>query len=164
MAQAIAEYKPVKVESPLFVHGISMFGREQDEYATNLTAHALIQLERGRADAGAHELARKMIGLALNLSPRNDYAGPANKILAEGGRPKRLRPEHGRVVFARLLLTRAKILSESGVAKDARLARYFLALSATLVPDDGEAKQLYSEDIKHSGAVDWETITGGLVQ
>lgn len=153
-------YEEVQVESPVFLRGLSMFGREQDEYATNLTAHALIQLQQRGGDVKSWAIARKMIALALNLSPRNDHASAANKKLAQGQWPKRVNPDNESKVFARLLLTRSKILSESGAAKDGMLARYFLELSVVLDPEDGEATRLHNEDVRNNGVLDWALITG----
>lgn len=136
-----------------------MLDSERDEYATNLASLAGNQVAISKASADALVTARQMIGLALQLSPRNKKALVLNFQFTKGMIPETAVTNYSPQVFARLLLTRGQLLKKQGGDQDTLLARYFLQLAATLDPRNDDA--VYASEVSRldQGALDWSVIT-----
>ncbi|MDP0492426.1 MAG: hypothetical protein Q7Q71_15365 [Verrucomicrobiota bacterium JB023] len=152
-------YKPLELTESLFAPS-SMLAQERDDYASNL---ARVAIEKANADQSDESLfeARKLLALALQLSPRNRTANVANHQMGRGILPERKEADYSDAVFARLLLTRAKLLKESGEPVDALLAQCFTEVAASLDPRNEDAVYRFEMLRLDGGEVDWDHLMGG---
>ncbi|MGD7652522.1 MAG: hypothetical protein ACQCXQ_04850, partial [Verrucomicrobiales bacterium] len=134
---------------------------ERNEYATNLAALAVNRVVEGKASAASLEEARRMIALALQLSPRNKRAVVANFQLGKGIVPEKVEENYGRVSFSRLLLMRAQLLEKDATEENVRLARLFVNLAAAL--DSRNEDAVYASELHRldHGEVDWSGVMVG---
>ncbi len=153
-------YKVPKVMDALFVQGITMLGSEQDDYASNLTAYGLSFILNESESVSAMEHSRRVLALALHLSPRNKKAVVANYQLSKGYLPKPISCDYSHKVFARLLVTRGQLLSEAGGEKNELLARAFVTLAAEMDPLNEEAVFAAEMNRIDHGKFDWSLLTG----
>ncbi len=153
-------WDPPKVEKNLFTPELGMLDSEREEYATNLATHAVNQLAANKTSAASLADARRMIALALHLSPRNKRALVANYQLSKGILPAPAEGNYSPQVFARLLLTRGQLLEKQGGDENKRLARMFIHLAAGMDPKNEDA--VYASEVHRldHGAVDWSAVTG----
>lgn len=154
-------YQGLEVRKSIF-GDFSMMRKERDDYATTLT---LLALEDARADPGdvakMNEV-RGLIALALHLSPRNRTAVIANHQLERGLMPEKKEADYSRSVFARLLLTRGKLLKDQKTKSDQFVGRCFVQLAAELDLRNEEA--VYGSEIQKIDGVevDWSIFTDGV--
>lgn len=153
------QWTPPKVTRSMFTTELGMLDAERDEYATNLATLAVNQVVAAKASAPSLADARRMLGLALQLSPRNKRAVVVNFQLAKGILPEVTDANYSAQVFARLILTRGNLLEKQGGDENKRLARYFVQLAASLDPKNEDA--VYASEVQRldHGAVDWNAIT-----
>lgn len=153
------EYKKPVIDQRLFGAGLSMVGNERDEYASNLAAYAVKILRDSGGDQGSLDLARRIFGLALHLSPRNKKCIVANAQLARGILPAPIAGDYDPEVFARLLLTRGQLLEKREGASNAMLARYLIELAGTIDPRNEDA--VYESEIRRidHGELSWGKLT-----
>jgi hypothetical protein len=152
-------WNPPKVAHSLFTRELGLLDSERDEYATNLSSQAVNQVVAAKASAESLADARRMIALALHLSPRNKRAIVANFQLGKGLLPEVSEGNYSPQVFARLLLTRGQLLAKQEGAENERLARLFLHLASALDPKNEEAVYASELDRLDHGPLDWAAVT-----
>jgi hypothetical protein len=148
-----------KVVASIFTRDLVMLDSERDEYATNLATMAINNVVAAKASPASLTNARRMIALALQLSPRNKRAVIANFQLSKGVLPDPIESNYSQSVFARLLLTRGQLLEKQESPENQRLARYFIQLAAEMDPKNEDA--VYASEVQRldHGAVDWASVT-----
>ena len=152
-------WNPPKVTQSVFTPDLGMLDAEREEYATNLAAQAATQVVAAKASPQSLADARRMLALALHLSPRNKRALVVNFQLAHGLLPEGAAASYSPQVFARLLLSRGQLLEKQGGEENKLLARLFVHLAAGLDPKNEDA--VYSSEVHRldHGAVDWSALT-----
>jgi hypothetical protein len=165
-AQEVAKpfvWSAPKVEKSIFTQELGMLDSEREDYATNLAAVAANQLISAKASPPSLTDARRMIALALQLSPRNKRAVVLSFQLTKGLLPEAVESNYSPQVFGRLILTRGQLLAKQGGAENQKLARYFIQLAADLDPKNEDA--VYASEVQRldHGTVDWTVITDGTV-
>lgn len=164
MAEPVEEIsKGISYESLVVKRSVfgdfSMLAQERDEYATTLTRFALETAHADPTDEKTMSEVRRLIGFALNLSPRNRTAVVSNHQLGRGIFPEKKEADYSRSVFARLLLTRGRLLKEQKGAGDQFVGKCFIELAAELDPRNEDAvyeSELQKLDTKE---VDWSVFT-----
>ncbi len=157
------KYTEPMINLRLFGDDLSMVNNERDEYATNLAAYAVKVILESSADQESLDGARRLLGLALHLSPRNKKCVVINAQLKRGVLPKKVVADYDFHVFARLLLTRGQLLERQKAGVNRQLARYFIELSASIDPRNEDA--VYEAEIRRvdHGSIDWRQITDAKV-
>lgn len=152
-------WTPLKVRQSIFKKDLGMLDAEREDYATNLATHAGNAVAEAKASQAALADARKLIALALQLSPRNKRAVVLNFQLGKGMLPEVADATYSPQVFARLILTRGQLLEKQGGAENEILARYFIQLAAELDAKNEDA--VYASEVQRldHGPVDWAAIT-----
>ncbi len=152
-------WNPPQVERSIFKRDLGMLDTEREEYATNLANLAANAVAAARASPASLASARRMLALALQLSPRNKRAVVVNFQLGKGILPEKTETQYSAQVFARLLLTRGQLLEKQGGDDNLMLARYFIRLAAELDPKNEDA--VYASEVQRLdlGDVDWSAIT-----
>lgn len=148
-----------KVAVSVFTRDLGMLDSEREEYATNLATLAANRVVSSKATASALADARRILALALQLSPRNKRAVVVNFQLTKGLLPEVTDGAYSPQVFARLILTRGQLLTKQGGEENQKLARYFIQLAAELDPKNDDA--VYASELQRldHGALDWTPIT-----
>ena len=143
----------------VFTHDLGMLDSEREEYATNLAGLAVNQIVTAKATPAALADGRRMIALALHLSPRNKRALVANFQLSKGVLPDVSETAYSPQVFARLLLARGQLLEKQGGDENRSLARMFVQLAAGMDPKNEDA--IYVSEVQRldHGDIDWSVIT-----
>jgi hypothetical protein len=149
----------LRVERSIFKRDLGMLDTEREEYATNLANLAANAVAAAKASPASLADARRMLALALQLSPRNRRAVVVNFQLGKGILPETADTEYSAQVFARLLLSRGQLLEKQGGEDNLELARYFLRLAAELDPKNEDA--VYASEVQRLdlGEVDWSAVT-----
>ncbi|RYD20176.1 MAG: hypothetical protein EOP88_16085 [Verrucomicrobiaceae bacterium] len=149
----------IKVEKSGFTAGLGMLDSEREEYATTLSTLAGNRVASAKASPASLTEARKMISLALQLSPRNKRTIVVNFQLAKGVLPDPVESNYSAQVFARLILTRGQLLTKQGGVENLKLARYFTQLAAEMDPKNEDA--VYASEVQRldQGAPDWAALT-----
>jgi len=153
------KYKRPTINPRLLGEDLSMVGKERDEYATNLTALAVKIVKNQKGSQESLNEARKLLGLALHLSPRNRKSLIVNGQLAKGVMPEVVVADYNTEVFSKLLLARGLLLAEAHGASNSLLSRYFITLAATMNPRNEDA--VYEAEmlrIDH-GDLSWSAVT-----
>lgn len=154
-AQEQTDWKPVTAAKGGFANDLAMLDSERDEYATYLANHSVVWKQAG----GDTRTARRMISLALHLSPRNKRAVVVNYQLSRGITPENSAgTELGAPALARLLLMRGRLLEKQEGGVNAQVSRWFVALAAELDPKNEDA--VYASEIRRidGGEVDWKPL------
>lgn len=148
-----------KVVGSVFTEDLGMLDSEREEYATNLAVQVSNQVAAAKASPASLADARRMLALALQLSPRNKRAVVVNFQLAKGILPDAVESGYSPPVWARLMLTRGQLLIKQGGDENQRLARFFIQLAAETDPKNEDA--VYASEVQRldHGAVDWASIT-----
>ncbi len=154
-------WDPPKAATPVFSPELGMLDTERDEYATNLAILSANSVAQAKASVASLGDARRMLGLALQLSPRNKRAVIVSFQLAKGLLPTVSDSLYEPKVFARLILTRGQLLEKTEVDENKRLARYFIQLAAELDPKNEDA--VYASEMQRldHGPADWAALTDG---
>ena len=147
------------VTKTLFTQDLGMLDSEREEYATNLSILATNQIVKAKGSPQSLVDARRLLGLALHLSPRNKRALVTNYQLTKGMLPEVIEGNYSPQVFARLLLSRGQLLEKQGGDENKRLARYFIHLAANLDPKNEDAVYICEIQRLDRGEVDWSTVT-----
>jgi hypothetical protein len=150
-----------RVEKSVFSHELGLLDSEREDYATNLATVASNRIATAKASPASLADGRRMIALALQLSPRNKRALVVNFQLAKGVLPELTESNYSPQVFARLILTRGQLLAKQGGGENQKLARYFLQIAAEMDPKNEEA--VYASEVQRldHGAVDWAALADG---
>lgn len=148
-----------KVVTSVFSLDVGMLDSERDEYATNLAVFASNSVVSTKATGESLKAARRILALALQLSPRNKRAVVVNFQLSKGVLPELIESNYSPQVLARLLLTRGQLLDKQGGGENKRLARYFIQLAAEMDPKNEDA--VYASELQRldHGALDWSLVT-----
>lgn len=154
-------WDPPKVAKSVFTHDLGMLDSEREEYATNLAGLAVNQIVAAKATPASMMDARRMIALALHLSPRNKRALVANFQLSKGVLPEVSETDYSPQVFARLLLARGQLLEKQGGDENRSLARMFVQLAAGMDPKNEDAIYVCEVQRLDHGDIDWSVITDG---
>lgn len=154
------EWEALKAETVAFTQALGMLDAERDEYATNLAIAAANGVADAKASAESLSGARRMIGLALQLSRRNKRAVIVNFQLAKGVLPEPIESTYSPAALARLLLARGQLLAKQDGEENQKLSRYFIQLSAELDPRNPDT--VYASEVQRldNGPVDWTPATG----
>lgn len=152
-------WDPPKVVESVFTQDVGMLDSERDEYATNLAVFASNSVVAAKASVASLADARRILALALQLSPRNKRAVVVSFQLSKGLLPAVVEGNYSPQVLARLLLTRGQLLTKEGGAENKRLARYFIQLAAEMDPKNEDA--VYASEVQRldHGALDWSPVT-----
>jgi hypothetical protein len=148
-----------KVVTSVFSQEVGMLDSERDEYATNLAVYASNSLLAAKASDASLQMARRVLALALQLSPRNKRAVVVNFQLSKGMLPELIESNYSPQVLARLLVTRGQLLDKQGGGENKRLARYFIQLAAEMDPKNEDA--VYASEVQRldHGVPDWSLVT-----
>jgi hypothetical protein len=154
-------WDPPKAATLGFSRDLGMLDPEREDYATNLAILSANKVAQAKASVASLSDARRMLGLALQLSPRNKRAVIVNFQLSKGLLPELSDALYEPKVFARLMLTRGNLLEKTELEENKRLARYFIQLAAELDPKNEDA--VYASEMQRLdyGAADWAAITDG---
>jgi hypothetical protein len=154
-------WEPLKVVKSSFTRDLGMLDSEREEYATTLATLAVNQLVEAKASVPSLAEARRMLLLALHLSPRNKRAVVVNFQLSKGILPETSEGNYSPQVFARLLLTRGQLLEKQGGDENTRLARMFIQLASGLDAKNEDA--VYASEVHRldHGPVDWSSLANG---
>ena len=158
------EYKSPTIKRLLFGEELSMVNNERDDYATNLAALAVKGVQQHKGSQASLDAARRLLGLALHLSPRNRKSLIVNKQLTEGLIPKSVAADYDPEVFAQLLLARGQLLEEKKGKPNALLSRYFIDLAASINPRNEDA--VYESEIRRidHGDLSWSEMTDPILK
>ena len=153
------KYKEPTINRRLFSEGLNMLDSERDEYATNITAYAVMCIRDKKRNQATFDLARKLIGLALHLSPRNKKSLIVNRQLAKGIIPNPVVSDYTPDVFSKILLARGQLLEKQKGPTNALVARYFIELASLIDPRNEDA--IYESEIRRidHGDLSWKKIT-----
>ena len=146
-------------ERPVFGQKLSMLDQERAEYAENLSKYAANLVRTRKASEESLLQARRLLAVALHLSPRSKDALVVNFQLQKGLLPAEKQTDYSPEVLARLLLTRAQLLSKQNSEGDKLLARCFVELAAFIDPRNEDAVYAYQIQTIDHGEVDWKQVT-----
>lgn len=148
-----------RVAQSMFTPDLGMLDSERDEYAANLAQHAANRVAAEKASPASLAEARRMLGLALQLSPRNKKALVTGFQLAKGVVPEAADGAYSPQAFARLLYSRGQLLEKQGGAENGKLARMFIQLAAAMDPRNEDA--VYASEVHRldHGEIDWSAVT-----
>ncbi|MBT8036769.1 MAG: hypothetical protein KJO21_04415 [Verrucomicrobiae bacterium] len=157
-------YREPTINKRMFGDDLAMVNNERDEYATNLAAYAMKIILDSSGSQNSLDTARRLLGLALHLSPRNKKCVVINAQLKRGLMPGKVVADYDSHVFARLLLTRGQLLEKNKAPVNRQLARYFIALSASIDPRNEDA--VYEDELRRidHGKINWSTLTDAQVR
>lgn len=152
-------WDPVKITQSMFTQELGMLDSEREEYATNLAQLAASRVASEKASPASLTDARRMLALALHLSPRNKKALVTCFQLGKGMVPEAADGAYSPQAFARLLFSRGSLLEKQGGAENGKLARMFIQLAATMDPRNEDA--VYASEVHRldHGEIDWSAIT-----
>ncbi|QTN31717.1 hypothetical protein HZ994_05050 [Akkermansiaceae bacterium] len=153
------DWQPLEIKVSAFSPELVMLNTERDEYATNLAAYAANRIVAEKASAASTGQARRIIALALHLSPRNRQAVVTQFQLAKGIMPEKTEADYSPQVLARLLLTRGQLLLQQAEGENTLLGHFLITLAAEIDPHNEDA--VYASElirIDH-GTPDWKTLT-----
>jgi len=149
----------IRVEGRTFSPELGMMNSERDEYATHFANLASNRVAEGEASPAALEQARRLLCMALHLSPRNKRSVIVNFQLSQGILPKKVRPDFGQEAMAKLIFARAGLLEKQGGEENQLAARLFTSLAAQLDPKNEDA--VYASEVQRldHGELDWSILT-----
>lgn len=153
-----------EVAVSIFTQELQMLDTERDDLSTQLAAAASNRVTQAQASPDALRQARRLLALALHLSPRNKRAVIVNFQLAKGVLPPPAESRYTPQAFSRLLLTRGQLLITQGGEQNRKLSRYFIQLSAELDPKNDDA--VYASELQRldHGPTDWASLTDSKPQ
>ncbi len=154
------EYQPPLVQKVIFDDSV-MLAQERRNYATNLATYAANLVSSKRASEESLASARRILALAFHLERRNKQAMVVNFQLREGVMPEVKKGDYNPLTFARLLMTRARLLlkDNNDNENEILLARCFIELAAHIDPRNEDAVFEYENQRIDSGELDWRILT-----
>lgn len=153
------KWEPLNIRFSQFSPNLVMLNSERNEYAGNLATYAANEISKNGASIESLTRARRILGLALQLSPRNKQAIVTQFQLGKGIVPEKADTDYSPLVLARLLLTRGQLLLQQPEGENTLLARYLISLAAEIDPRNEDA--VYASElirIDH-GTPDWKALT-----
>jgi len=158
-AAGAGDYKPPIVEVVAFDYDkLALMEVEREKTATNLAAFVVNGLDK-KPSARQIENARRLIGLALHLNPKNRTALVANFQLNRDVTPKKVQADYKPEVFSTLLMERAKSLRKNGDSENTKLAGYLLFAAVEMDPGNESAVYEYELYRIEVGEPNWKAIT-----
>lgn len=153
------EWEPLEIKESVFSRDLVMLDTERDEYATNLAAYAANEIAANGASLASIGEGRRILALAMHLSPRNKQALVTQFQLSKGLIPEKAVGDYSPQVFARLLLSRGQLLLQQPEGENGMLARYLISLAAEIDPRNEDA--VYASELIRLdfGAMDWGKLT-----
>ncbi|WP_193214544.1 hypothetical protein [Luteolibacter marinus] len=153
------EWKPPHTGAGAFTDKLGMLEREREEYANGLAAYASNRVAAAKASVASLGEARRLVALALHLSPRNRKALVLNFQLSRGVLPEAVPGDYRPEVLAGLLFTRGQVLKQQGGSENQLAARVFTELAAEIDPKNDDA--VYASELLRldQGLVDWKELT-----
>ncbi len=148
----------IRAEGRTFSPELVMLDSEREQYATNFANLAASRVTAAKASVASLEQARKLVSLALHLSPRNKRAVIVNFQLSEGTLPEPVAADFSPDAMSRLIFTRATLLLKQDGEENKIVARMFTQLAAQLDPKNEEA--VYASEVQRldHGEVDWSVL------
>ncbi len=153
------EWEPLKVVESAFSRKAAIMDAEREQYATTLTGLAIKEIRDSNGSKKSLGKARKLMALALHLSPRNKPAVIANAQLSKGSIPKEIELEYPKAGFARVLLARSGLLEKQPGDENKLLARYMAGVAVDLDPENEDAIYLSEVHRLDHGELDWSKLT-----
>jgi hypothetical protein len=152
-------WEPIKAEGKTFTRQLGMLDSEREEYATSFANYAANRVAAAKATPASLEEARRLISLALHLSPRNKRAVILNFQLSQGTVPEAVAVDFSPETLSRLIATRAGILAKQPGDENLLVARMFMQLAARIDPRNEDA--VYASEVQRldHGPVDWAALT-----
>ncbi|HVJ45687.1 MAG TPA: hypothetical protein VM511_04830 [Luteolibacter sp.] len=152
-------WAPIRAEGRTFSPELGMLDSEREQYATNFANLAVNRVAAAKATPASLEQARKLVSLALHLSPRNKRAVIVNFQFSQGTLPEPVAVDFSADAMARLLFTRAALLLKQEGQENQIVARMFTQLAAQLDPKNEEA--VYASEVQRldHGEIDWSVLT-----
>lgn len=153
------QWKEPKIGAGIFTDDLGMLDREREEYANSLAGYASNRVAEAKASAASLTDARRLVALAMHLSPRNRKALVLNFQLSRGVLPEVVPGDYKPDVLARLLFTRSELLKKQGGPENTLLSRIFIELSAEMDPKNDDA--VYAAELQRldHGNVNWNALT-----
>lgn len=158
------QWTPLKIQASAFSADLGLLDAERDAYATNLADCAALGIAQAKASQESLDQARRLLSLALNLSPRNRRAIVVNYQLSKGVVPDAAKGDFSPPTMARLLISRGQILAKSPSQENRLLARMFCQLAADLDPKNEDAVYASEVDRLDHGNLDWTFLTRPLAE
>ncbi len=152
-------WTPPKVGNGMFTNDLGMLDSERNDYSTNLATYATNRVLTAKASPASLDEARRVLALALHLSPRNKKALVVTFQLGKGVLPEAAESEYSPQSLARLLLSRGQLLEKQPGSENVQLSRIFVELAASLDPKNEDA--VYASEVQRldHGSVNWNEIT-----
>jgi len=152
-------WTPPKVGNGMFTNDLGMLDSERNDYSTNLATYATNHVLAAKASPASLEEARRVLALALHLSPRNKKALVVTFQLGKGILPEAAESEYSPQSLARLLLSRGQLLEKQPGAENVQLSRMFIELAAGMDPKNEDA--VYASEVQRldHGSVNWNDVT-----
>ena len=138
MADDSTSYVPPVVEARAFdFDKVRLLDVERKKFATNLAGYVVNDMNARHTNAKSKrklDNARKLIGLALQLDPRNRVALVANYQLKRGVVPKTVEVDYQAASLSRLLLAKAELMTKTGDSQNLSLAGFLPCSSSSPKP------------------------------
>ena len=151
-------WKPLTIQKSIFTEQVGLLDTEREDYAGQLAAYAGECITREKGSQEALTQGRKVLALALQLSPRNKQAMVLNFQLAKGILPEAESSDMGTEALAKLLFARAEQLKKQSGEENQLLARIFTQLAAEMDPKNVDV--VYASEINRLdfGPIDWNAL------
>jgi hypothetical protein len=154
------DFRPPVTEVAAFGGELTMLPQERADYSKNLARYGANLIKRKKASAESLALGRRLLAVALHLSPRSREALVVTYQLQTGVMPKEEKKmDYSAAVFARLLLSRADLLGKQEAKGDQLLARCFVELAAVIDPRNEDAVYAFQIQTLDHGELDWTQVT-----
>ena len=151
--------EPIVTKALFAGEEIAILAVDRDKLATNIAAFVVNSIKPdGKAEA--LDTAKRLIGLALHLNPRNRIAVVANFQFKKGLAPKKVEPDYSPVTLAEVLQNRAVLLARRGGDLNLMLAGYMLAAAVDIDPRNESAIYELEMYRKAVAEIDWTPIVG----
>lgn len=154
------KYTEPEVKEARFDKGtVNLLKVDRDKLASSVAAY-VVSSTKESPDAIALDTARRLLGFALHLSPRNRDAVIANFQFKKGLPRRKIQPEYSPVTLAEVLQSRATFLIKNGGDLNVSLAGYMLSVAVQVDSTNETAiyeLEMYRKDI---GAIDWSSLVG----
>ena len=138
---------------------VNLLKVDRDKLASSVAAYVANSGKDG-TNGSDLDTARRLLGVALHLSPRNRDAVIANFQFKKGLPRKKIQPEYSPVTLAEVLQSRAKFLIKNGGDLNVSLAGYMLFVAVQVDSTNETAiyeLEMYRKDI---GPVNWSSLVG----
>ena len=154
------KYTEPEVKEARFDKGtVNLLKVDRDKLASSVAAY-VVSSTKESPDGIALDAARKLLGFALHLSPRNRDAVIANFQFKKGLPRRKIQPEYSPVTLAEVLQSRATFLIKNGGDLNVSLAGYMLSVAVQVDSTNETAiyeLEMYRKDI---AAIDWSSLVG----